>query len=69
MCFQVKGQILEKLKMFDEAISEYREGKQIIEANYGPQHKLYVEFANLINGAKLRTKYFMHSNLPPGSDG
>lgn len=27
---------------------------------------MYLDFANAINGAKLRTKYFLHSNLPEG---
>jgi len=29
-------------------------GKEIVEAHYGTTHKLYVELASSINGAKLR---------------
>ena len=64
MSFLTKGQIYEKVKYFEEAIQEYQQGKQVIEANYGTKHKSYMDFVNAINGAKLRIKYFMHSNLP-----
>jgi hypothetical protein len=64
MSFLTKGQILEKLKYFEEAIIDYQKGKQAIEDVYGTSHKQYMEFVNAINGAKLRIKYFMHSNLP-----
>ena len=36
---------------------EYKEGKQLVEDNYGTGHKLFVDFANALNGAKLRSKY------------
>ena len=29
---------------------------------------MYIELANAINGAKLRTKYFQNSNLPLGGN-
>lgn len=41
----------------------YQIGKQVVEANYGPTHKTYIELVNAINGAKLRTKYYLNSNL------
>ena len=64
MSFHVKGQLLEKQKRYEEAMQEYYTGKQVIEANYGTQHKMNMDFVNAINGAKLRTKYVMHSNIP-----
>lgn len=65
LALQKKGQLLEKFKRYDEAIETFTYGKQIVEANYGHSHKLYVDLANAINGAKLRTKYFQNSNLGP----
>lgn len=64
MSFHTKGQIFEKMKRFEEAIGEYQYGKEVIERNYGTTHKTYIDFVNAINGAKLRIKYFQHSNLP-----
>lgn len=65
LSFQTKGQILEKLKRFEEAIEAYQFGKQVVEANYGTTSKMYIDMVNSINGAKLRTKYFLNSNLGP----
>ncbi len=42
--------------------------KQVVESNYGHSDKMYIELANAINGAKLRTKYFQNSNLPIGGN-
>ncbi|CDW74268.1 tpr domain containing protein [Stylonychia lemnae] len=64
MSFHTKGQIYEKLKQLEEAIMEYQSGKQVIETNYGHQHKQCIEFINAINAVKLKIKYFQHSNLP-----
>ena len=63
MGFQTKGTLLEQFRRYDEAIDAYQCGKQVIEANYGHKHKTYVDLVNSINGAKLRTKYFLNSNL------
>lgn len=45
------------MKRYQEAIVEYQEGKQLVEENYGPSHKMFVDFVNAINGAKLRARY------------
>jgi hypothetical protein len=63
LSYQTKAQILEKLKRFEDAIEAYQLGKKVAEANYGPTHRLYIDMVNGINGAKLRTKYFLNSNL------
>jgi hypothetical protein len=44
--------------MFNEAIESFRRGKEVVEANYGTSHKLYMDLVNAIHGAKLRMKYF-----------
>jgi hypothetical protein len=38
---QVKGQLLEKEKLFEEAREVYTEGKLIVENNYGNTHRMY----------------------------
>lgn len=63
---KTKGQILEKFRRFDESMEAYNHAKLVVESNYGHSDKLYIELVNLINGAKLRTKYFQNSNLPNG---
>lgn len=68
LAFKTRGQILEKFKRFDEAIESYQMAKQVVESNYGHSDKMYIELANAINGAKLRTKYFQNSNLPLGGN-
>ncbi len=60
------GQILERFRKLDEAMQAYVRAKDQVEANYGHSDKLYIELINLINGARLRTKYFQNSNLPGG---
>lgn len=62
--FQTKGQFLEKQKLFDQAIEVYSIAKSIVEQKYGHSDRLYIELSNAINGARLRTKYIQHSNLP-----
>ena len=62
--FQTKGQFLEKQKLFDQAIEVYTIAKSIVEQKYGHSDRLYIELSNAINGARLRTKYIQHSNLP-----
>ena len=56
--FKTKGQILDKFRRFEEAMEAYSHAKQLVESSYGTSDKLYIELVNLINGAKLRTKYF-----------
>jgi hypothetical protein len=46
------------MKRFGEAIETFLIGKQVVEANYGTNHKLYIDLVNAINGVKLRIKYF-----------
>ena len=55
---KTKGQIVERFRRFEEAMEAYTQAKQLVESNYGHSDKLYIELVNLINGAKLRTKYF-----------
>ena len=62
--FQTKGQFLEKQKLFDQAIEVYSIAKSVVEQKYGHSDRLYIELSNAINGARLRTKYIQHSNLP-----
>jgi len=66
LALKTRGNILEKFRRFDEAIESYSMAKQVVETNYGHSDKMYIELANAINGAKLRTKYFQNSNLPAG---
>ena len=47
-------------------MESYNHAKLVVESNYGHSDKLYIELVNLINGAKLRTKYFQNSNFPNG---
>jgi hypothetical protein len=68
LALKTRGQILEKFKRFDEAIGSYSIAKQVVESNYGHSDKMYIDLANAINGAKLRTKYFQNSNLPMGGN-
>ncbi len=45
---------MEKFKRYPEAIVSYQLSKQLIETNYGPQDRKYLDVQNSINGAKYK---------------
>jgi hypothetical protein len=57
IAYKAIGALMERSKRFDEAIEAYKEGKRIIEANYGQNHQLFNDMTSCINQAKFRSKF------------
>lgn len=51
------GQAFEKMEKYDNAIHEFRIGRQLIENTFDTQHHMYPVLVNAMGGARLKTKF------------
>jgi hypothetical protein len=51
MAIHTKGTNFEKAGLFEKAIGEFRQGKQLVEKTLGTEHQFYVIFSSAMGGA------------------